>query len=530
MALRYCEHLMAQPSDLSPFAGFDIASLVAERAAQRGDHPCVIFEPFEGARTVISYAAFANRVARLAGGLTRRGIGPGDHVIVHLENCPETLIARCALAWLGAVCVGTNALAAGPELAHYADVTAARAAITQPKLAAVLAAHARGLDWIAVTDTDGGAAPQPGTASPVGQRYTALYGEPAPRRSPDPHAPASIMFTTGTTSAAKAVLWTHQNVLWAARQGAFQQLLRSDDVALLFLPVFHVVGLTWSFFPMFWAGGTAVLQPRYSASKFWPVSVRNKATVASHVPFTALALTEQEQPATHHYRQWLYAHMSSALKQRHRLDSIVSGYGMTELVCPAISGEPWSIQPERSVGRPSQGYRARIVDDDGRTVAVGDTGNLEIHAVPGLSMFKEYLGNAEATAAAFTKDGYFRTGDRAVLQPGGWIEYVERAKDVIKVGGENVSGAEVEAVLQQTRGIADAAAVAKPDRLRGEVVVAFITLVPGADEAAVPADALDRCRAGLAKFKVPQEIVVLPEMPMIGNGKIAKAKLRERFK
>ena len=521
---------MVQSHDLIPFAGFDLASLIAERAAQRGDHPCLIFEPFEGTRTVIGYAEFADRVARLAGGLARRGIRAGDYVIVHLENCPETLMARCALAWLGAVCVGTNALAAGPELAHYAGATAARAAITQPKFAAALAEHAKGLEWIAVTETDAGAAPQPGTAPPRDQGYSALYDEPAPRRAPQPHAPASIMFTSGTTSAAKAVLWTHRNVLWAARHGAFQQLLRSTDVALLFLPVFHVVGLTWSFFPMFWAGGTTVLQPRYSASRFWPVSVRNKVTVASHVPFTALALGDQEQPAEHHYRQWLYAHMSSDLKQRYRLDSIVSGYGMTELVCPAISGEPWSPQPERSVGRPSPGYRARIVDDEGQPVAVGDTGNLEIHAIRGLSTFQEYLGNAEATASAFTDDGYFRTGDRAVLHPGGWIEYVERAKDVIKVGGENVSGAEVEAVLRQTPGIGYVAAVAKPDPLRGEVVVAFVTLAPGANETAVTADALDRCRANLAKFKVPQEIVVLSDMPMIGNGKIAKAKLRERFK
>ena len=237
---------MTMPGPLHPFAGADVPALLAERARQRPTHPLLIWSPPDGAERVWSYAAFVDEVARVAGGLARRGIGPGDRLLIHMENCPESLIARFACCWMGAVGVLTNPAVAGPELSHLAGAADVRAAVTHPRLVGLVTEHSSGLDWIAVTDTDAGT---PAETPARRESWAALAADPLPRREPDPDAAAAIMYTTGTTSLPKGVLWTHANMLWGAKLGALQQGFRADDVMHIVLPMFHVVGFSWSFLP-----------------------------------------------------------------------------------------------------------------------------------------------------------------------------------------------------------------------------------------------------------------------------------------
>lgn len=504
------------------FAGLDLASLLDERARQRGEHPFIHWSPFDAPADTWSYRRFAESVARVAGGLAARGIGRGDRIMVHLENCPETLVARFACARLGAICVSTNALAAGPELDYYAGFTGARAAITQPSLAPLVGAHCRQLEWIAVTGTDAGTAPAPSDS------FAALHGEPLQARAPDPALAASIMFTTGTTSRPKGVLWTHANALWGARLGALQQALRADDVYQTFLPLFHVVGLSWSFTPALWAGASVVLQPRFSASRYWDAALEHRATIGSQVIFTTRVLAQQPFPREHRFRQWTDANCIAEYESLFGL-RIVGGWGMTEVIAQAIVGDPWSPQRSGSIGRPSAGYGVRILDDDGRPVAPGDTGHLSIKGVPGVSLFAEYFHDSQATAEAFDADGWFLTGDRVTLHEDGWIQFADRAKDVIKVGGEGVSAAEIEAAARAVPGVAEVAVVARPDADYGEVAVAFVVSAPGAQNGLEDA-VIAHCRTSLAKFKVPREVIMIDALPKVGFGKIAKAQLRERLK
>jgi crotonobetaine/carnitine-CoA ligase len=209
--------------------------------------------------------------------------------------------------------------------------------------------------------------------------------------------------------------------------------------------------------------------------------------------------------------------------------SCLGSYGMTELIAPVILNDPWSTPRPMSLGRPSLGYAIRIVDDTGRPTPPGRQGNLQIGGVRSLSIFREYYGNAEATREAFTEDGFFRTGDVVTAYEDGWIHYNDRVKDVIKVGGEGVASSEVEAVIRALPEVRETGVVGRPDPVYGEVVVAFVEL-----EATAPPDINERilahCRASLAKFKVPREIIVLDKVPTIGNGKIHKVKLRESLK
>src|SRR5204863_3020518 len=143
---------------LSPFNGLNLDRLLEQRARERTDHPFLIWSPFESEAITWTYGRFAADAARLAGGLAARGVKPGDRVLVHFENCPEALLVRFALARLGAVCVATNAMAAGPEITHYAEASRATAAITQASFAELTSAHARNVRWVVAAERDGATA------------------------------------------------------------------------------------------------------------------------------------------------------------------------------------------------------------------------------------------------------------------------------------------------------------------------------------------------------------------------------------
>ena len=516
-------------SFLNPFSGFDLAALLDLRARERGRHPFLIWSPFDGPAQIWSYAQFASDVARIAGGLAARGVQRGDRVMVYLENCPETLLMLFACARLGAIHMPINAMAAGPELTWYAQFSGAKVAVTQPRLAGTLAAHCPDLQWIAVTETDAGTPAESPDRPERTLGFASLKGHPLPAREPDPELPVLIMFTSGTTSRPKGVLWTHANALWGARLGALHQALRAEDVYQIFLPLFHVVGLSWSFLPALWAGNSVVLQPRFSASRYWPAAVEHGSTVGSQVILSVRLLADQPVPENHCVRQWLNATHLPEYQKKLGI-SMMGAWGMTEMVSQGIVSDPWLPQRGGAIGKPSPGYRVRIVDDAGQAVKPGNAGHLLVAGVRGLSIFKEYYANPEATAKAFDEQGYFRTGDRVFLHEDGFIEFSERAKDLIKVGGEGVAPAEVERVIAEVPGIVDVAVVAKPDTHYGEVVAAFVVI----DASVAPREDLCRdvvahCAKSLAKFKVPRDVIVLPEMPRVNIGKISKAKLRETF-
>jgi crotonobetaine/carnitine-CoA ligase len=513
-----------EPSHLHPFLGQDAAHWIDERAQQHGEHPMLIWAPFDAPSQTWSYARFAHDVACIAGGLARQGVKLGDRVLVHLENCPETVLMRFACARLGALCVATNAMAAGPELEWFCQWSGACVAITQPKFAMMLDQHCKGLDWIAVTQTDAG------TDNPNASRpshaiaFQSLVDQPLPAREVDPLLPASIMFTTGTTSRPKGVVWTHANMLWAGKLGAMQQGIRQEDICHIFLPLFHVVGLAWSFLPTLWAGATVLLQPRFSASRYWPSAIEHKATLGSQVLFTSRLLAQQDVPP-HHFRQWTDAVCRPEFDIHFKLRTI-GGWGMTEMVAQPIITDPTLPSIPHTIGRPSTAYDLRVVDDTGHALESTGKGQLLVRGVRGVSIFAEYFKDPKATSEAFDAEGYFLTGDIVKLHHHGALEFSERSKDVIKVGGEGVSAAEIEQVIGQVSGVLEAAVVARSDAHFGEVAIAFIRI-----KADASADCVQRimthCQATLAKFKVPREVIVLEDFPRVGFGKLSKARLRE---
>lgn len=514
---------------MQPFAGQDIRSLIHARAATRPTHPYLVWRPFEGPRRQWSYAQFADRVARVAAGLHARGVRAGERVLVHLDNSPEAVFAWLGCAYLGAIAVTTNSRSSGEELAYFARNAEVVAGITQPRFAALVASSCPGLRWIAVTMDDNGE--DAGTNRPAAaDAFDAIDADPAclPARAFDPLAMFSVQYTSGTTSRPKGVLWTHANALWGARLSAAHEGLGSDDVHLVTLPLFHTNAQVYSMLATMWAGATAVLQPKFSASRWWPVSLDERCTWASIVGFTARALMAHEVPQ-HHYRFWGTG-VCSPPTDAHFGVRTLGWWGMTETITHGTVGLHNLPNASMSMGRPAPGYEVRI-EVNGRDAEPGETGDFLVRGVRGLSLFAEYLNNPQATASAFSDDGWFITGDRVRLAEDGWLYFADRSKDMLKVGGENVAASEVERVIMTVAGVVEAAVVAREHPMLGEVPVAFVRCAPSVSTSGQRdglAQAIEAaCVHALADFKRPREIRIVEDLPRGTLEKIAKAQLRQ---
>jgi crotonobetaine/carnitine-CoA ligase len=276
-----------------------------------------------------------------------------------------------------------------------------------------------------------------------------------------------------------------------------------------------------------WSGGTLVVQPRFSASRFWEVSLQHGITWGSTIPFAFKALMGQPVPQ-HAYRFWGTAAHLPAIGEHFGVDTI-GWWGMTETLTHGIVTDPDHPGPHGTIGRVAPEYEIQIRQDDGSLVEPGESGQLFIRGVRGVSMFKEYYGNAEADAAAFDDDGWFDTGDIIRMGADGWLFFSDRAKDMLKVGAENVAASEIESVIMQTGLVAECAVVAQKHHMLDEVPVAFVIPAPDVSPEDLGERIIAHCREQLADFKVVREVHVVDELPRSTLEKIAKAELRARL-
>ncbi len=240
------------------------------------------------------------------------------------------------------------------------------------------------------------------------------------------------------------------------------------------------------------------------------------------------ALLEHEIPKQHKFRLWGTAVCDPPAFAGFGI-KMIGWWGMTETITHGIAGEVDQPNAPMSIGRAAAEYETRVTDDDGAPTQVGGTGNLTIKGIPGLSLFSEYLHNEKATRESFDEHGFFITGDRVSLLENGFMKFGDRAKDMLKVGAENVAASEIEQVIAVVPGVREAAVVGKPHPMLDEVPVVFIIPVAGVERA--PRDLHDTvmaaCRRELAEFKVPHEIRFVDELPRSTLEKVAKAELRK---
>ena len=511
--------------------GQDLPWLLNFWAEQRPDHPALIWEPAAGPSGIRewTYRQLRDEVWQVAGGLTRRGISIGDRVLIHADNSPEFVVSWLACAVAGAVGVTTNTRSVAAEVRFFIEKSECVAAVTQPKYAALVAEAGPSLKWIAVTADDGGDPPEGSAADHGGDAFADLYSDERwAGRAPDPMLPFGIMFTSGTTNRPKAVVHTHANAIWASRLGPRNIDLGADDRYLIYLPFFHVNAQSWSFFSVLGVGATAVLMPKWSTSRFWDVVVRQRITHISLMPFCLPALAGPDRPAQSDLRVGVFGAIMPDWEKQFGL-GVYAAYGMTETVIHAVNGKPYEPLMAGSMGRVGNGYEIAVVDKEtGRLCGEGETGELWLRGTRGIHLFLEYFDNPEANAAAF-EDGWFKTGDMVVMGPGGNVFYRERDKDLLKVGGENVSAKEVEEAVSAVPGVMQVAVVGKAHDWLNQVVVAFVIKRPDApaDEVALEKQIIDTCAERMADFKVPRAVYFVDQFPTGTLDKILKNKLRE---
>ncbi len=513
----------------SPYPDIDIPNtplvpFVLQRAAELGDKPAIIC----GATgRQYSYAGLAQAVRQVAAGLAARGVVKGDVVGLVSPNTPDFAVVFYAIVSIGAICSTVNPIATAEEIgAQFADSEAIML-VTIPELydkceaASRLASTVR---EIVLFGEHEGAVP-----------YAALFahGDTPPVVEIDPANDVCVLpYSSGTSGIPKGVMLTHRNLVAnLCQMRGPAPMLTPDDSIVGVLPFFHIYGMVVIMGAALVEGATIVSLPRFELESFLRVLQDYRITYANVVPPILLALAKHPVVANYDLSalQTLFsgaaplgAELCEAVTAR--LGARVrQGYGLTE-TSPVTHFHPLADDVVRyaSVGPLVPNTTCRIVDPlTEQDVAVGERGELWLH---GPQVMKGYFNKPEATAACLSPDGWFRTGDVAVVDEHGWFAIVDRVKELIKYKGLQVAPAELEAVLLANPAIADAAVIPVPDDDAGEVPKAFIVQRAPITAEQVMAFVAERV-SPYKKIRVVEFVESIPKSP---SGKILRRLLVDR--
>lgn len=463
----------------------------------------------------------SNRIARL---LESKGIRKGGNVGVLSQNTAFLYVFQGALAKLGLVLVPLNNLLSATELSPILESLDAEALFFGDQfgeIATELGGRFIGIERcyaLSMLEKDAAAWPDTEFQSQVAEsdRY-------------------SIIFTSGSTGRPKGVMRSNRLSFMNALVGCVERGFGERDVSIIYTPNFHV---------SFWesqaniaamGGGTIVIMDRFDPDEYLDWVRRERATTFYGVYTSLKKLLEAPAFAKADKSSIRRVVLPFKIAEAERLNRIAdmfevpisglyTGWGMSETgpLALNVGGEEWLARPG-TTGRDVATVRTRIVDADGNPVATGEVGEIEVQAQ---SVFDGYWKMPEETNRAF-RNGWFRSGDAGYRDEDNYTYFFSRARDVIKRGGENVSAQEVEDHLAGSPLVAEAAVIGVPDAHWEETVLAFV--VPASGVSLSAEDVIEHARRGLAKYKVPQHVVLVDQLPKVSVGKVAKHILRERY-
>jgi len=496
-----------------------LISFLDKAVRLRGTRPAVV-SPGVGR----DYAEFARRARRLARGFLDLGLEPGDRVAILSPNDPAFLECYFAAAAAGLVLVPMNIRLAPPEITEILRDAGARALVVHPTVAERVACHVE--HEIAI-------------GLPFEAMVEGASDEPLPPPPPE-DAPAQIYYTSGTTGRPKGVILTHGNVASHALGTIAELKIDDADVWAHVAPLYHLAD-AWATFAITLAGGTHVVVPRFDPPEVLRAFREEGVTITNLIPTMLSDLVHDPAAADGGFESFRRvmsggAPISPSLVRK-VMDTFgcefVQTYGMTETspyLTLSLLKDHLRALPEEDrfayrcrTGREFITVDLRVVGSDGRDVAPDDAEVGEIR-VRGPSVTKGYWNRPVATASAFDGE-WLKTGDLATIDAEGYVNIVDRMRDMIITGGENVYSTEVEHALYEIPGVREVAVVGAPDDRWGEVVTAVVAVAPHAD--VTEETILDHCRGRLADFKIPRRIEFLDTLPKTGTGKIAKRVIRE---
>ncbi|HEU4359955.1 MAG TPA: long-chain fatty acid--CoA ligase [Mycobacterium sp.] len=500
----------------------DLGSWIERRAASIPRLPAITFE----GRT-LTFRAFADRIDRLAAELAAGGVVRGDRVGYIGLNHPDFLVTLFAAARIGATFVPLNWRLTGAELSyiltdaevHTLLADAEHATVIEPLRAEV------GLQRVIAL-----------AAVPGWEVLDDLLAERAPLADPVYPAPdevAVIMYTSGTTGRPKGAMLTHGNLFWNNVNDLLSFDISQHDITLVCAPLFHIGGLNVTTLVTLQKGGHVVLMPTFDAGAALNLIAEYRITTMFGVPAMFLFMSQLPQFPAADLSSLRYlvcggAPVPEALIELYdaRGVAFAEGYGLTETAPCALILRTDEVA--KKIG--AAGHRVaplsdvRLVDPDNNPVPAGQRGEI---CVRGPQVMLGYWRNPQATAAAIDADGWFHTGDIGHADDEGYVWVVDRVKDMVISGGENVYPAEVEDVLYHHPAIAEVAVIGVPDQRWGEAVTAVAVLRPQAT--LTLAELRDFARGKLAGYKIPLRLEIIDELPRTPSGKVVKYQLREQL-
>lgn len=496
--------------------------------ARRVPHdPALLFEDRE-----YTYAELDAAVDRTAAVLRGLGVARGDRVVLVATNSDRFVIAFYATLRLGAVLVPLNPLAASPEVAYMAGDSGARVLVFDP----VIDATVRALEDLGVPDNVAhvvslGPSDRFLDLVTAAEEQGPVTVEEAATEDDD----ALIMYTSGTTGRPKGVLLDHRRCMKVAISAVAMLGQRVGDRLLHVAPLYHAAAMGVMLIPGTMLGVKHIVHSGFNAVKVLDTMERERVTMFFGPPTMYKLLLELPDIASRDLSAWRTGLYGAAPMPPRVIEAMFETFPSTQFVQFAgqteagpggiyLSSEQVRERPDTSGRQAFLFLEVRIVDADENDVAPGEVGEMVLR---GETIMKEYWNNPEATAAAFTADGWLRTGDLTRLDPDGYMTMVDRLKDLIITGGLNVYSVEVENVVVAHPDVADAAVVSRPHETYGESIVAVVAPVEGRDVDLEMIRAF--CADKLSKYKIPHALVVVERIPRNPSGKVLKHRLREQL-
>lgn len=525
-----------------PTTGDTVPLLLRRTAAARGDAEAVVCGEVRW-----TYADLLGQVRTAAAALLRAGIGPGDRVGIWAPNSERWIAAALALQYVGAAVVPVNTRYKGDEARHLLGRTRAVALLTETGFL--------GLDFAGMLGSGTGSRPLPGLpdlrllvelgnagsagALPWSELIAGVddaAGAVADRAAGEvgPDATSAIIFTSGTTGSPKGAMLGQGQLLRVFGDYATGLGVGPGDRALAANPFFHTFGYAAGILTCLLAGATIYPMAAFDPEAVLALIERERLTWLPGPPtIYPMLMDAPARPGRDTSSLRLAVTGASVvpgeLVRRMRADlgfrQIITAYGLTEssgAVTMCSLGDPDEVV-EQTSGRPLPGVRVEIRDPAGAALPTGSPGEICVH---GPNVMAGYLDDPAGTAEAIDAAGWLRTGDVGFLDENGYLHITDRLKDMFIVGGFNAYPAEIEQLLAGHPALSQAAVIGVPDDRLGEVGRAFVVPRHGAEPS--PAELIAWCRERMANFKVPRSVVVLPELPRNGAGKVDKLLLRRR--
>jgi len=507
----------------------NLRKLLERKVRQHGDKPFIIFLDKDLNEEIMTYGEFDETVNRLANWLLERGIGKGDFVLVHLPNSTGFVVAVHACTKIGAIMIPSIIFDVADDLEYKLNFSEAKMVITDGSYYPIFESIRDKCPSVKDILIYRSEEEIPGTYS-----WAKVLADAPVELKPveiDSLDTAQMLFTSGTTARPKGVILTHANFLYIGEVCAKSFAVTPDDRYLLVLPLFHVNAQCISYWPCLTAGASIVICETFSASAFSSLVRKYDCTICSIVSATLrMILAQEENPLDRESKMWRCPYAIAITDQEwdtfeRRFDTtLIDLYGLTETLAPCTIMPIWGEHRRGSVGWPNPGMEVKIVDDNRNEVPVGETGEIAIKGEPGISLFKEYYKNPEATSHDLV-DGWFFSGDYGKIDEDGYVYFIDRKKDVIQRAAENISAPEVERVLSDHPAVEESCVIAVPDPVRDEAVMAIIRFSEGAS--ATEEELTQFCRERMAKFKVPQHYIFQKEeFPKTSIGKLRKNIIR----